>query len=132
MTARSRGQWRPQPDRHDPRNTTAGRALIAAVRDRVRRTGEPCWFHGQPGYEHCPGRIDLDLPSQHRWAFTTHHTRRIMDGGDPLPHPDDVPAAHRSCNSADGLRAQNARRRTSQGVTTTGRDDLRERTSEPW
>jgi hypothetical protein len=132
VTARSRGRWRPQPDRHDPRNTTAGRALIEAVRQRVRETGEPCWFYRRPGYEKCPGRIDLDLPSQHRWAFTTHHTQRIMDGGPALPHPDQVPAAHRSCNSADGLRAQNARRRTSQPVTKTQRDGQSERTSEPW
>jgi hypothetical protein len=132
VTARSRGRWRPQPRRDDPRNTAAGRDLIEAVRQRVSATGEPCWFYGQPGYEKCPGAIDLDLPSQHRWAFTTHHTQRIMDGGPALPDPAQVPAAHRGCNSRDGLIAQNARRRTSQSVTRTGRDDLPERTSEPW
>lgn len=132
MTTRSRGRWRPQPDRHDPRNTKAGRALIAAVRERVRRTGEPCHFWRKPGYEQCPGRINLDLPSNHRWAFTTHHTWRIMDGGPALPHPDTVPAAHRACNSADGLRAQNARRRATQPVTETRRHGRSERTSESW
>lgn len=128
----TRGAWRPQPNRVDPRNTKAGRALINAVRDRVRRTGEPCCFWRQPGYERCPGRIDLSLPAQSRWAFTTHHTWRIMDGGPVLPHPDQVPAAHRSCNSSDGLRAQNARRRASPSVTTTQRHGRTERTSEPW
>lgn len=132
MTARSRGRWRPQPGRVDPRNTKAGRKLIAAVRERVKRTGEYCWFYGKPGYAECPGRINLDLPSQHRWAFTTHHTWRIMDGGPALPNPDDVPAAHRSCNSSDGLRAQNARRQTTRTVTTTRRHEGQERTSESW
>ena len=143
MTDRSRGRWRPQPGRVDPRHTTAGQALINAVRDRVRRTGEPCCFWRQPGYEWrynartrryegCPGRIDLDLPSNHRYAFTTHHVQRIMDGGPALLHPDQVPAAHRSCNSRDGLIAQNARRRTSQAVTKTQRHGRTERTSESW
>lgn len=139
----ARGRWRPQPGRVDPRHTTAGKALIDAIRDRVRRTGEPCWFHGKPGYEWhynpktrryegCPGRIDLDLPSQHRYAFTTHHTMRIMDGGPALPDPRTVPAAHRSCNSRDGLIAQNARRRASRRATATQRHGRTERTSESW
>ncbi len=128
----SRGKWRPQPARVDPRNTKAGRALIEAVRQRVRRTGEPCCFWRQPGYERCPGRINLDLPTNHPWAFTTHHVQRIMDGGAALPHPDKVKAAHRSCNSADGLRAQNARRQAIRRVTTTQRHGSTERTSEPW
>lgn len=126
----TRGRWRPQPGRVDPRNTRAGRALIEAVRERVRRTGEPCWFYRRPGYEHCPGRINLTLPPNHRWAFTTHHTQRIMDGGSALPNPATVAAAHRSCNSADGLRAQNARR--THRVTNTQRNGRAERTSEPW
>lgn len=132
MTHRSRGKWKPQPGRTDPRNTRAGRALIEAVRERVRRTGERCWFYGRPGYPECPGRINLDLPTNHRWAFTTHHLKRIMDGGPALPHPDQVSAAHRSCNSADGLRAQNARRRSTQRVTKNVDRGPTERTSEPW
>lgn len=129
----TRGSWRPQPGRVDPRNTWAGRKLVDAVRERVKRTGERCWFYGRPGYEACPGRIDLTLPTNHRWAFTTHHTHRIMDGGTALPHPDTVPAAHRSCNSADGLRAQNARRKRTSHTATKSRPVKRtERTSEPW
>lgn len=132
MTDSSRGRWRPQTDRDDPRHTTAGAALIEAVRQRVRHTGELCHFYGQPGYERCPGHIDLTLPSQDKWAFTTHHLERIMDGGPALPNPDQVPAAHRSCNSSDGLRAQNARRRGTHSVTNTGGNAPTERTSEPW
>lgn len=130
----TRGKWRPQPGRQDPRATWAGRQLVAAVRERVRRTGELCWFYGRPGYERCPGRINLNLPTNDRWAFTTHHTKRIMDGGAALPDARTVPAAHRSCNSADGLRAQNARRRqrTTRRVTDTRSRQRPERTSEPW
>lgn len=128
------GKWRPQPGRVDPRNTWAGRKLVDAVRERVKRTGELCWFYGRKGYEACPGRIDLGLPTNHRWAFTTHHVERIMDGGSALPDARSVPAAHRSCNSADGLRAQNARRKRqpTRRVTDTGSSKRPERTSEPW
>lgn len=138
----SRGKWRPQPGRVDPRATWAGRQLVAAVRARVARTGERCWFYGRKGYETCPGRIDLTLPTNHRWAFTTHHVNRLMDGGQALPDPRTVPAAHRSCNSADGLRAQNTRRRLQRtpGATSSPRRTPQpppsqrrpERTSEPW
>ena len=64
--------------------------------------GEGCWV--------CKGAIDLGLPSNHRGAFTMHHLDEIMHGGSPVCDPDRVAPAHRGCNSAAGLRAQNARR----------------------
>lgn len=118
----------------NPRDTPAGRALVAAVRARVAATGELCCFYGLPGYDKCPGHIDLTLHPSDRWAFTTQHVERIMDGGNPLPHPDQTPAAHRSCNSTDGLRALNTRRGrpSSHDVTNTGYRGRSERTSESW
>lgn len=104
---RTRGAWRPQPDRADPRNRAAQKAALEDCRTQVRN-GARCHFHHRKGYERCPGTIDLRLPANHRWALTAHHLHRIMDGG-PAVTPRYAPA-HRSCNSADGLRAQNARR----------------------
>ena len=100
------------------------RALLEVTRTRAAG-GEACHFHGVPGYEQCPGAIDTGLPPGHQWGYTMHHLRHIMWGGPVVPGPGDVAPAHRSCNSADGLRQQNIRRRLHM-VTTT------ERTSRAW
>lgn len=88
------------------------RAACAVVRARVAAGGRDglCWFWRRPGFEQCPGRINLALPPNHRWAFTAHHKHRLMDGGAPVVRAEDMAPAHRSCNSIDGLRAQNERR----------------------
>jgi hypothetical protein len=79
------------------------------VRARVQR-GERCYFWRRPGHEACLGRINLQLPSNHRWAFTAHHMHRLMDGGAAVVRSQDMAPAHRACNARDGLMAQNARR----------------------
>ena len=99
--------------RNAPKNGRGGaayRAALAVVRERVR-AGALCWFWRKPGHEACPGRIDLRLPANHRWALTGHHLHRLMDGGSALPaRPSELAPAHRACNARDGLIAQNARR----------------------
>jgi hypothetical protein len=91
------------------RGSAAYRVACAEVRERVR-LGERCWFWRKRGHEACPGRIDLRLPSNARWAFTAHHKHRLMDGGAALVRSVDMAPAHRACNARDGLIAQNARR----------------------
>ncbi len=89
-----------------------GRAYVKlreGVRERVRQ-GEGCHFYGRPGWEDCPGAIDLNLPRNHRNAFTAHHLVRLMEGGTPVPGAALMAPAHRGCNARDGLKAQNARR----------------------
>ena len=112
--------YRTQPARSAPKHGRQGTEYIAAVqavRDRAA-AGEPCYFWADPRCPHHPptghysdaGRFDLDLPHQHRNAFTAHHLNRLMDGGQPVPDPTHMAPAHRGCNSRDGLTAQNARR----------------------
>ncbi len=127
----TRGRWRPQPQRADPRKRTAQRAALERSRQRVRN-GERCYFWRNPDHPRCPGVINLNLPANDPWALTTHHIQRIMDGGPAVvDDPRYEAPAHRSCNSADGLRAQNQRRK-SHSVTVTNRHGRGERTSEPW
>lgn len=98
--------------RNAPKNGRGGaayRAVLELVRERVRR-GERCWFWRKRGHEACPGVVDLRLQANHRWAFTAHHKRRLMDGGSALARVEDMAPAHRACNARDGLMAQNARR----------------------
>jgi len=96
---------------HNGRSGAAYRAVLEAVRERVR-AGERCYFWRKRGHERtCLGRIDLRLPANHRYGFTMHHKLRLMDGGAALPRLADVAPAHRSCNARDGLMAQNERRR---------------------
>lgn len=104
---RTRGAWASQPNRADPRNRTAQKAALADCRAQVA-AGARCHFYRRRGFERCQGTIDLRLPANHRWALTAHHLHRIMDGGPAITQR--YAPAHRSCNSADGLRAQNARR----------------------
>lgn len=92
------------------RGSAAYRAACAEVRERVR-LGERCCFWRKRGHEACPGRIDLRLPSNARWAFTAHHKHRLMDGGAALVRSVDMAPAHRACNARDGLMAQNNRRK---------------------
>jgi hypothetical protein len=97
------------------------------VRARVQR-GERCYFWRRRGHDVCPGRINLQLPSNHRWAFTAHHLRRLMDGGEAVVRSEDMAPAHRACNARDGLMAQNARRAQRAQVTRQSR--MRARSSE--
>lgn len=85
------------------------RAAVEAAKHRAA-AGEPCWFHGRPGHGLCPGRVDVTLDHHDRWSFTMHHLDRIMDDGPMVPDRSRTAPAHRRCNSADGLRAQNLRR----------------------
>jgi hypothetical protein len=100
-----------QPSMHAPnrgRDSQAYRRASAVVRQRAAN-GEPCYFWGR--HPQCPHPwINLQLPSQHRHAFTAHHLDRLMDGGTVLPDPTLMAPAHRGCNARDGLMAQNARR----------------------
>jgi hypothetical protein len=79
------------------------------VAKRAMATGEPCWFaqYGRCNFDGAP--FDWG-PSRGPLSFTTHHVERCMDGGDAIPNSDKLVPSHRSCNSSDGLRAQNARR----------------------
>lgn len=104
--------------RDDWRNQAGAARLDAAIRARAA-AGEPCYFHHRPGYEQCPGRIDLRLDGRvDRWAFTVHHLVRIMDGGPAVPHTALAAPAHRACNARDGLLQQNGRRSGSPSVVT--------------
>jgi hypothetical protein len=114
--ARTRGQWKGGATKDPRRNTKAYRDAVAAVRLQVQLLGVPCYFHRRPGYEDCPGAIDLSLDYRAKWGFTTHHLDKLMDGqGDPTDVARMRPA-HRACNSRDGLLAQNARRRNRSNV----------------
>jgi hypothetical protein len=117
---------RPPPAPHnDGRYSTAARAAAAVVRARAE-AGEPCWFWRDP---RCPGlHWDWTLPYWHKWAYTTHHLDRLMDGGQPDPDPARMAPAHRGCNARDGLHAQNARRYGAPTTTATAT----ERTSRTW
>lgn len=97
-------------------NARAYRRAVELVRERARE-GERCWFWHKLGHEGCPGLIRFDVHYQHRWAFTAHHLRRLMDGGAAVVTGEGMVPAHRGCNARDGLRAQNARRaRGAQGL----------------
>lgn len=128
------GQWHAQGKRpYDQRGLKHYRLACLEWKQRIRdgRHNGMCHFHGMAGFDRCPGRIDLALPTQDRWAFTAHHLQRLMDGGQPNVGVDDLAPAHRSCNAADGLRAQNARRHP--GRTPRRRPDLQQDpTSHDW
>src|SRR6266496_2593183 len=83
------------------RTGRAYRELWEGCRARAL-AGEGCYL--------CKGAIIPGLPRNHRGAFTMHHLDEIMHGGAAVCDPHRVAPAHRGCNSAAGLRAQNARR----------------------
>lgn len=114
---------------HRGRYTATAKAAAAQVRARAQ-AGEPCWFYRQTHYEDCPGGWNWQLPANHRWAYTTHHLHRLMDGGTPDPDPAQMAPAHRGCNARDGLRAQNARRAGMHLPTVTHSEG--DRTSRAW
>ncbi len=118
---------RPRPAPHNGRQGAAYQTACAEVRKRAKQ-GEPCHFWQQPGYEDCPGGWNWNLPPNHRWAYTTHHLHRLMDGGHPIPDPALMAPAHRACNARDGLIAQNNRRA---GLSTAGVHPT-DRTSRHW
>lgn len=117
QTDRERYGARPAP--HGGRTGAAYRAAVGAVRERARH-GEPCYFYGQLGYEDCPGGFNWGLHYQDPMAFTAHHKARLMDGGAAVVGAADMAPAHRSCNSRDGLRAQNQRRGLHRGASIQG------------
>jgi hypothetical protein len=111
---------------------------VAQLRGQVQQ-GRGCWFAGRPGYQDCPGAIDLGLHHNHRHAFTAHHLDRLMDGGRAVPQGGRLVPAHRCCNARDGLRAQNERRAQHTSMSTTTRtaqarqaSTQDERTSRAW
>ena len=106
MPYRDQPRWLTHNAPHRGREGKAYRDACAIVRERVR-LGARCWFWRRPGHELCPGRIDLRLPGNHRFAFTAHHKHRVMDGGAAVVHADDLAPAHRACNARDGLIRQN-------------------------
>ena len=122
-----------QPPQHAPNNgreTTAYRTAARTVRARAE-AGEPCWFWQRD--PNCPGPgWNWQLPPGHRWAYTTHHLHRLMDGGEPAPDPNHMAPAHRGCNSRDGLQAQNARRAGLPTATSLTIRDAPEITSRAW
>lgn len=121
-----------QAARPGPRGyeSAAYRAACAVVKRQARERGEMCWFYLRPGHVLCPGVFDWALHWQDQWAVTVHHEHRIMDGGQMVPDLRRMHPAHRSCNSRDGLYAQNARRAGQQTVSMIGVDV--ERTSRAW
>jgi hypothetical protein len=132
--------YRDRPAQSAPRRGRGGAAYRRAV-DEVRQRvadGEVCWFYRRPGFEECPGWINLDLHHQDRWAFTAHHLHRLMDGGGAVVDPRLMAPAHRACNASDGLRAQNARRAglgppsVPVSVRVVAGEPPRDRTSQAW
>lgn len=127
-----RGAWpqRRRPDEGRGRRTFKQAAAALRVQVEADPRAHPCYFYGRPGFERCPGLIDLDLHPQERWAFTAHHLERLMDGGQA--DTDRLVQAHRACNAADGLRAQNARRRVGGNANRVTRDLVQDETSRAW
>lgn len=122
-----------QRPRHAPnrgRDSQPYRRACVEVRKRAKR-GERCWFWGKD--PHCPAPgFDWTLPANHRWAFTTHHLDRLMDGGHVLPDPGMMVPAHRGCNARDGLRAQNQRRAGLPTIHTATTVETEQSTSRDW
>lgn len=103
--------WRTvPPKRRAGDGTSAYKARMKEVAERALKTGEGCWFHqyGICKYQGAP--FDWTPGNRNALSFTAHHIERVMDGGEVIPDSDKLVPSHKGCNSADGLRAQNARR----------------------
>jgi hypothetical protein len=85
---------------------------VTAVKDLAAKTleeGLDCWFNTY-GLCKYPGQPFDWGNSRTPMSFSGHHIERVMDGGAAVVDISKLVPAHRGCNAADGLRAQNNRR----------------------